>query len=125
MSTRRKLQVRELLNRHLSEILRRETPTETIGVLTINDIGLADDLHSATVYIGVFGNKANRASAEQFLKDKRGYLQTLLAKSVQLRYTPVLRFVVNDSIERGNRVIELLNQLPELPTGDEEDPQGH
>ncbi len=122
MSSRRKQQVRELLKRNLSEILRREVPTETTGVLTVNDVGMAEDLHSCTVFIGVFGNKQQRLAAEQFLKDKRGYLQMLLAKNVELRYTPVIRFIVDDSIERGNRVIELLN---ELKIADEENPEGH
>ena len=116
----RQQRVRELLKREIGEILRREIPLNEAGLISINDVLTSSDLHSATVYVGVLGTKEQKQKAANLLKQERGRIQGLLGKAVVLKYTPNLKFVVDDSIERGNRVIEILDELDKTLPHDEE-----
>ena len=114
MSSHRQQRVRELLKRTIGEILRRELPLHEVGVITVNDVGLASDLRAAQVFVGVVGNAEQKKRAEDLLHQERKRLQGMLGREVALKYTPQLRFVVDDSIERGNKVIALIEELEKI-----------
>jgi ribosome-binding factor A len=111
MESVRHERVRELLKRELGEIIRRELPAETAGLITVNDIGLAGDFKSATVFVGIIGNEERRRKGIEALKRERIRLQDLLGRSVVLRHTPVLRFELDTTIERGNRIMRIIEDL--------------
>jgi ribosome-binding factor A len=111
MQSLRHQRVRELLKREIGEIIRREIPTGDVGLITVNDVGLAGDLQSATVFIGIVGTGEQQRKGLDLLKQERLRIQGLLGRAVVLKYTPRLRFVRDDSIERGNRVLQILEEL--------------
>ena len=85
--------VRELLKRELGEIIRRELPVNDVGLISVNDVIVASDLHSATVFVGVFGNAETQKRAMELLDQNRKRIQGMVASAVILKYTPKLRFV--------------------------------
>jgi ribosome-binding factor A len=103
--------VRELLKRQIGEVIRREIPVGPCGLISVNDVDVSSDLHTATVFIGVLGNADQQKQALLSLDENRKRIQSLLARAVILKYTPQLRFVVDNSIERGNRVLRILDEL--------------
>ena len=103
--------VRELLKREIGELIRRELPVDQVGLINVNDVNVAANLHTATVFIGVLGSDSRKKNAMEALELRRKRIQGLLGKAVVLKYTPHLRFVLDDSIERGNRVLKLLDEL--------------
>ena len=105
----RLLRVNELLKRELSTIITREITFDAV-LVTVNQVDVTPDLKHAHVYISVLG-KENLAAAMAKLEENRIVLQTALAKSVVLKYTPQLVFHFDDSIERGARVFEILRQI--------------
>src|SRR5436305_808824 len=105
--------VRELLKRELGEIIRRELPVNEVGVISVNDVNIASDLHSATVFVGVFGSPDKKKRAIELFGLNRKRIQGMVSNSVILKYTPQLRFVLDDSVERGNRVMQILDELEE------------
>lgn len=111
MQSLRLERVRELLKRELGEIVRREIPIAEAGLLTVNEVDLSSDLQSAKVYVGVVGTVEQRKRATGLLAQERKRLQGLVGRSVVLKYTPQLHFVLDESIERGNRVLKILDEL--------------
>lgn len=107
----RQQRVSELLKRQLGEIIRREIPVDEAGVITVNDVEVAGDLQSAKVFVGVIGNAQQKKRAIERLDADRKHIQGLLARAVVLRYTPLLTFILDESIERGNRVLAILEDL--------------
>jgi ribosome-binding factor A len=107
----RQQRVRELLKRELGEIIRREFSINEIGLLNVNEVLMSSDLHSATVLVGVVGTKDQKKKASSKLENERKRIQGLLGRSVILKYTPTLRFVIDDSIEEGNRVLKIIDEL--------------
>jgi ribosome-binding factor A len=103
--------VREVLKRAIGEILRREYPVDQGGLLTVNEVDVTADLQQATVYIGFVGTKDQRKRALERLEQDRRFIQAQVGQAVVLKYTPVLKFVPDEAIERGNRVLAILDEL--------------
>lgn len=103
--------VRELLKRAIGEAVRREFNVNDVGLITVNDIDIGGDLKSAVVFISILGNATQQKRALTVLEEHRIRLQGLVAKAVILKYTPTLKFVVDDSIVRGNKVLQIIEEL--------------
>jgi ribosome-binding factor A len=123
MPSRRIERVRELVKRALGEAIRREIPVSTAGLISVNDVEVSGDLRIAKVFVSVLGGKDQQKSALNALEQNRPHLQELLAKSVVLKFTPQLRFVMDDSIERGNRVLRIMDELERAPVRTDPDEQ--
>jgi len=104
----RLLRINEMLKRELSGIITREMKFEK-GLVTINQVDVTSDLKNAHVFVSVLGTAG--ADIINQLEAHRGALQSGLAKHVVLKYTPHLVFHLDDSIERGTRVIEIMQEI--------------
>jgi ribosome-binding factor A len=103
--------VRELLKREIGEAIRREFHVNEAGLISVNDLDMAGDLKSAVVFISIFGNAEQQKRGLQLLTENRVRIQGLVARSVVLKYTPTLKFVFDDSLVRGNRVLQIIEEL--------------
>jgi ribosome-binding factor A len=117
--------VRELLKRELGEIIRRELPLSEAGLITVNDVDISKDLQIATVFVGVVGTPAQKKNALSLLEQSRKRLQGLVGRAVILKYTPQLRFELDESVERGNRVLKIIEELEDSSSRNEEPSQNH
>lgn len=106
--------VRELLKRAIGEAIRREFNVSEAGLISVNDVDCTGDLKSAVVFISILGSAEQQKRGLALLTEQRARLQGLVAKSVILRYTPTLRFVIDDSIVRGNRVMQIIEELDQI-----------
>ncbi len=111
MPSLRHQRVRELLKRTVGEILRREIDTERCGLISVNDVGVANDLHSATIFVSVLGSDDQKRAAAERLQQERSHFQYLLGREVVLKYTPRIKFDLDDSIEADNRVLSILDEM--------------
>lgn len=113
----RMLRVNELLKRELSGIIAREMSFEG-ALVTINHVDVSADLKNAHVFVSVLGSDLAENVMSK-LASHRAILQAELARHVTIKYTPHLVFHLDDSIERGTRVIEILQEI-ETPRSDHE-----
>jgi ribosome-binding factor A len=125
MSSLRLERVRELLKREIGEIIRREIPVGDAGLITVNDVMVTSDLHSATVYLGILGSADQQKKGLAELNHHRKRIQGLVAKNVILKYTPQLRFLIDDGVLKGNKVLQILKELEGPASADENTPEDH
>ena len=111
MASLRLQRVRELLKREIGEAVRREFHVSEAGLITVNDVDVAGDLKSATVFISILGNPDQQKRGFQLLNEHRVRLQGFIGRAVVLKYTPKLKFAFDDSIVRGNRVLQIIEEL--------------
>lgn len=111
MPSLRLQRVRELLKREIGEAIRREFQVSQAGLVTVNDVGVAGDLHSALVFISILGDADQQKRGFLLLTQHRKRIQGLVGRAVVLKYTPTLKFLMDDSVVRGNRVLEIINEL--------------
>lgn len=113
--------VAEQIRAELSQILREEVRDPRIGLLTITRVKLASDLGAATIFVSPLGedpDPARERELEQAMSAVAGFARRLLARRMKLRHTPVLRFILDDSIAEGSQTLALIRSLdvkPESP----------
>ncbi len=121
----RQERVRELLKRAIGEAIRREFHVDEVGLVTVNDLDMSGDLKSAVVFISILGNPGQKKHGLEVLEQNRIRIQSLVAKAVVLKFTPTLKFLVDDSILRGNRVLQIIEDIEKTlpPAGPAEEPE--
>jgi ribosome-binding factor A len=110
-------QLSELLKRELGELVVRQCRF-TAQLVTIQQVDVTPDLKHAHVFVSVIGNEEEQKQALATLHDTRADLQRALSKRVVLKYTPHLHFKNDTAAERGDRVLNILEELhlpPEPP----------
>jgi ribosome-binding factor A len=111
MSSLRLQRVRELLKREIGEAIRREFQVDDVGLITVNDVDVSGDLHSAVVFVSILGSADQQRRGFSLLQRHRKRIQGLVGGAIVLKYTPKLRFLIDDSIARGNKVLSILTEL--------------
>jgi ribosome-binding factor A len=105
----RQLRLNELLKRELSGIVAREINFEG-ALVSINAVDVAPDLKRAHVFVSILGANDDGSVIDK-LESHRPALQAQLSRHVVLKYTPHLIFHLDESIKRGARVLEILDNL--------------
>jgi ribosome-binding factor A len=100
----------EVLKRELGRIILRELTFST-PLVTVSGVKITPDLKQAHVFVSALGNDAQRQNVLTVLEQNRGMLQAQVSKRVVLKHTPHLNFKLDDSIERGSRVLNILDDL--------------
>lgn len=111
MATTRQRRVGALLKQEISLILQREVNDPRVGFATITDVEVSPDLREARVFVSVLGDRQQLEQSLIGLQHAAGYIRTLLGRRVDLRVTPTLTFALDRSLERGTRVVDLIQQL--------------
>lgn len=119
MSTHRMQRVSELVKQEISEIIRRDVASESVGMITVTGCEVASDLKTARAYISVIGGADKQAAALALLERHRGRIQRALGRAVVLKYIPHLAFHIDESVERADRIERILDEIEhEKPTAE-------
>lgn len=111
MSSNRIGRINDEIQKELSALLRTvKDPRVTDCMLTITHVDTTSDLRYARVYISAL-NCQDEKGLMKGLKSASGYLRHELGQKVDLRYTPELQFIMDDSIAHGAHILELLNHV--------------
>lgn len=106
--SRRQKRVGELIHQELSTLLQQEARDPRLAEVTITEVEVSPDLRQAQVYVSALDN------AEEILRalvSASGYLRRQLAERLSLRFVPEVSFRWDRSLERGQRILELLHGL--------------
>jgi ribosome-binding factor A len=111
MTTRRQRQVAELLHEEIGTLILRKARDPRLKGVTITDVEVSPDLENAWVYVSVLGTTEQVQEALAGLKSATGFLRRELAATLSLRVVPHLMFRLDDSLERGMRIDQLLDSI--------------
>lgn len=109
MASNRIGRINEEIQRELSEQLRRlkDPRVSQTGMVSVTRVDTTGDLRYARVYISVL-DKSQEKDVLKGLKSAAGFLRRELGRTLQLRYTPELQFLPDDSIQHGAHILEML-----------------
>lgn len=118
----RKRRVAEQVRNLLATLLRENMRDPDIGFLTITEVDLSPDLRHARVFISTLGTDEQKERTLAALERATPFLRRGLARQGGLRFTPVLDFQFDESVESGARIESLLREvLPEESEATEDD----
>ena len=100
-----------LLKQVLSDILQKKIKDPRLQMITITSIKMSRDLRLARIYFIISGDRKEIEETNQGLKNAIGYIKHALAREVDLRYIPDLKFYYDESFDYGSRIDKLLNSL--------------
>ena len=121
--------ISDAIRKELAVLIRQSVRDPRIGMVNINDVELSKDYSSCKVYIGFIGFRAEAEIEEAIsaLGKAAGYLRSLLAERIQLRITPRISFLYDDTVGEGMKLEaliedalrrdQLLNEKKELEPG--------
>ena len=98
--------------KEISYILANEVKDSNIKFVTVTDVKLASDLSYAKVYVTVFNQEKIKETIESLDKAK-GFIRKKLSERVDIRHTPELSFVFDESIEYGNKIEKIIEKINE------------
>ena len=116
--------VDELLRQEIGAILSRDVRDPRIGFATITDVETTPDLRHARVWVSVIGPEAERAETLAALQRAMGFVRHELGRRLRIKRIPDLHVRLDETSERGTRILRLLSELEEgsvpgdLPDGE-------
>jgi len=119
-TSRRVARVAELIKREVSQMLLNGIKDDRVGVgmVSVTDVNVSGDLQHAKIYVSIYGSDNAREQTMAGLKSATGYVRSELGHRIRLRRTPEVVFHEDRSIERGTRVLSLINRLNRDAEGD-------
>ena len=96
------------MQRELCNILLLEAKDEDFKNVTITDVEVTNDLSFAKIY---FTTTDNREKVEKDLNNAAGFFRSELSQSLDIRHTPELRFIFDESIENGQKIEKIIEEL--------------
>lgn len=97
-----------IIQKEVSEIIQFQLKDPKIGFITITDVTLTNDLSIAKVYVSFLGQKAREEAGMKALERSKGYIRSELAKRMTIRKVPQLIFLIDDSLEKGNKIERII-----------------
>ena len=109
----------ELLRQEIGDLIAREIADPAVGFATVTDVETAPDLRHARVWVSVIGQPEAREASIQALQRAMPYVRAQLGRRLRLRRIPEFSVRLDESVERGARVLQLLNDIESGESPDE------
>jgi len=108
MVTRRQKQISHLIQKELGDLLEKKVSDPRLSFVTITAVEISANLRQAHIFVSTLGNQQE---AMEGFKRAAGFLRRELASRLYLRYMPELIFHPDPSLERGERILQLLEEI--------------
>jgi ribosome-binding factor A len=121
MSSRRVAKVAEALREQVSTSILFELKDPRVKYVTVTGVEVSPDLRSAKVHVSVMGDEKTQRLTLHGLQSARGFIQAKIAEHLQLRWTPILQFQLDEGVKRSIETSRLLREvLPPSPEASED-----
>ncbi len=122
-TSRRVARVAELIKREVSQMLLSGIKDDRVGsgMVSITDVDVSGDLQHAKIFVSIYGSSEAKAETMAGLKSATGFVRSELGQRLRLRRTPEVVFLEDNSLERGDRILSLLNKISQERHASSED----
>ena len=112
-NSRRVARVSALIKREVSQMLLHEIKDDRVGsgMVSITDVDVSGDLQHAKIFVSIYGSAEAKEETIEGLKSSVGYVRKELGSRMRLRRTPTVVFLEDTSLERGDNMLNLLNEI--------------
>jgi len=109
--------VNEAVREALAVIISRDMKDPRLELVTVTSVEVTGDLRHATVYVTAHGDEERYDDALAGLQSGKGRIRALLGERVDMRFTPELDFRIDDSVDQGMRIAEILHEHDRRSSG--------
>ncbi|HET7769450.1 MAG TPA: 30S ribosome-binding factor RbfA [Chloroflexota bacterium] len=117
---RRRERLAALIEEILSDLIRQMKDPRVSGLVSVARVQVTQDGSLARVHVSVMGSEEDQKNTLKGLEHAQGFLRSKLGAEMSIRHVPELQFILDRSIEEGDRVLQLINKLeiPAAPVGE-------
>ncbi|MGH2355155.1 MAG: 30S ribosome-binding factor RbfA [Chloroflexota bacterium] len=109
---RRRERLASVIEEVVSELLQREIRDPRVaGLTSITRVEVTSDVRFAKIFVSVMGTEAERQATMRALERATGFIRSKLGEELTIRHVPAITFQLDRSIEEGDRVLALINQM--------------
>ena len=101
----------ELIKEEISRIIREDISDPRIGFVSITDVDVSPDLKNAKIFVSILGNEDNKKEGMQGLRSATKFIRGKLSHLITTRVMPEIKFIRDDSLEKGSRVLNIISHL--------------
>ena len=117
MASMRTTRVAEQMKKEIAAIVEQDVKDPRIGFITITNVELSNDLRHAKIFFSSLGNEEEQKKSLAGLENAKGFIRKEVASRIQLRYAPEILFRIDNSIEHGVKISQILSKIK---SGEEE-----
>lgn len=117
----RTVRVNELVQREISDILRKRYQSEAVAI-TIAEVRVSPDLRDARVFVAIVGSEEQAEEKMTWLRSKAGEIREEVGRRIVLKYLPKFEYVLDRSAARGARILQVLDEIEHPPKPENEAP---
>ncbi|MDJ0649623.1 MAG: 30S ribosome-binding factor RbfA [Xenococcaceae cyanobacterium MO_188.B19] len=112
-NSRRVSRVASLIKREVSQMLLNGIKDDRVGagMVSITDVDLSGDLQHATIFVSIYGTEEARAETMEGLRSSQAFVRKELGHRIRLKRAPEVTFTEDRSLERGDKMVHLLNEI--------------
>lgn len=111
MSQLRVEKVQELMKQEISQIILQELKDPRIGFVTVTSVACTGDLREAKVYVSIMGSEEQIKGCWSGLQSSLGFIRREIGRRIRLRFTPILSFELDKSLDYSAHIQELLLKI--------------
>jgi ribosome-binding factor A len=116
----RTLRVNELLQREISDILRKRYQSEAVAI-TISEVRVSPDLREGRVFVSVVGDDATVEQKLKWLRSRAAQIREEVGQRIVLKFLPRFDYVLDTSVARGTRILQMLDEIAPPPDKKEDE----
>jgi ribosome-binding factor A len=120
MGHARRERVADALREEISALLHHDVRDPRVGFVTITEVRISPDLSHARIFVSVLGTEEGRRESLDALNRASGFLQRQIFRRLRLKKAPSLMFELDESVQSGSRIEELLHQIHSSDDHEEE-----
>jgi len=112
--------VSSLIKHEIGTILSRGFSDSTVGFITVTDVHITPDLKIAKIYVSIFGSEEAKQKSLKSLEIHKKQIRHIVGSHLQIKFTPTIEFLLDETMERVNKIEEILKKIHEddKPTAD-------
>lgn len=108
---KRATRVKELLREEISQIITLELKDPLVGMTTVTEVKLTDDLKSARVYVNIYGDDNVKNKTLRGLARAKKFIRAEIGQRTELKFVPDIKFVYDDSIDHAQNIESILDRI--------------
>ncbi|OOP56872.1 MAG: ribosome-binding factor A [Candidatus Brocadia carolinensis] len=109
MTSRRSERLAESIKQEVSKIILYELKDPRISFITVTKVEITPDLKNAKVYISILGDDGTRTKTLRAIEHAKGFIQSKVGAQLQIRYTPILTFCLDESVQKSLHISKLID----------------
>lgn len=113
MTGNRPARVAEAIKREMGELLIREIKDVRVknSLSSVTEVEVTSDLRHAKIFVSIMGTEDQKKSVMEGLESAKGFIRSEIGKRINLRFAPEIHLKLDESLEKGDRLIQLINKV--------------